>query len=85
MVYYIYFTDPTYGLCHLRVLTWAPFRLQFYLNGHNWIANKLAEQNIGTKQIDGTFLSIDNWEATQRLAGSFSVGALHRELDFWAY
>ena len=34
--YYFYFIDPELGLCHLRVPTWAPFRLQFCLNGHNW-------------------------------------------------
>jgi len=81
--YYFYFIDAVYGLCYLRVPTWAPFRLQFYLNGHNWLANKLAEQNIGAKQLDNTFLSIDNWKRAQSLAQNFNVGELHRELDFW--
>ncbi|MCG6961999.1 MAG: MarR family transcriptional regulator, partial [Acidobacteria bacterium] len=27
--YYFYFIDPDFGLCYLRVSTWAPFRLQF--------------------------------------------------------
>lgn len=31
--YYFYFIDPEFGLCYLRVPTWAPFRLQFYCNG----------------------------------------------------
>jgi hypothetical protein len=33
--YYFYFIDRDLGLCYLRVPTWAPFRLQFYFNGHN--------------------------------------------------
>ena len=27
--FYIYFVDAEFGLCHLRVPTWAPFRLQW--------------------------------------------------------
>ena len=40
--YYFYFIDKTFGLWFLRVPTWAPFRLQFYMNGHNWLATKLT-------------------------------------------
>ncbi len=34
---------PVFGLCYLRVPTWCPFRLQFYCNGHNWLAHKLTK------------------------------------------
>ena len=36
--YYFYFIDDEVGLCYLRVPTWCPFRLQFYCNGHGWLA-----------------------------------------------
>ena len=36
--YYFYFMDAQFGLVYLRVPTWAPFRLQFYCNGHSWLA-----------------------------------------------
>jgi hypothetical protein len=58
--YYFYFIDQTYGLCYLRVPTWAPFRLQFYCNGHNYLANKLSEQKMGYKQLDNAFLSFED-------------------------
>jgi hypothetical protein len=45
--YYFYFMDAKLGLIYLRVPTWAPFRLQFYCNGHNWLARKLAANGIG--------------------------------------
>ena len=32
--YYFYFIDEAFGLCYLRLPTWAPFRLQIYFNGH---------------------------------------------------
>lgn len=82
--YYIYFIDQTYGLCYLRVPTWAPFRLQFYCNGHNYLANKLSEQKTGYKQLDNTFISFDNWNQAQSVADGFSAGVLHVALDLWA-
>jgi hypothetical protein len=35
--------DRHFGL----VSTWAPFRLQFYCNGHSWLARKLTAERIG--------------------------------------
>ena len=46
--YYIYFIDPDWGLCYLRVPTWAPFRMQFYCNGHNRLSAALIEIAAGT-------------------------------------
>ena len=40
--YYFYFIDPELGLIYLRVPTWCPFRLQFYCNGHSWLARQLT-------------------------------------------
>ena len=56
--YYFYFIDPEFGLCYLRVPTWAPFRLQFYCNGHNWLASQLQQAGITCQQLDNTFSSI---------------------------
>jgi len=36
----------SWGLIHLRVPTWCPFRLQFYCNGHSWLARQLAAAGI---------------------------------------
>jgi hypothetical protein len=50
--YYFYFIDPDVGLCYLRVPTWCPFRLQFYCNGHGWLAHRLAAEGIGFTLAD---------------------------------
>ena len=50
--YYFYFIDDDLGLCYLRVPTWCPFRLQFYFNGHNWLANQLEQQAVAFTQRD---------------------------------
>jgi Ku protein len=45
--YYFYFIDAELGLIYLRVPTWCPFRLQFYCNGHSWLARQVTAAGIG--------------------------------------
>lgn len=79
--YYFYFLDPEFGLCYLRVPTWAPFRLQFYCNGHHWLAGQLRAAGIAFTQHDNTFLAVADFARAQALADAFPVERLHRLLD----
>ncbi len=87
--YYFYFQDARFGLVYLRVPTpgsspgaaWAPFRLQFYCNGHSWLARKLTAEGIGYTMTDNAFVRIDDWARAQELADSLSPDQLHRALD----
>lgn len=79
--YYFYFIDETLGLCYMRVPTWAPFRLQFYYNGHNWLASELKREGIHYSLIDNAFNAVDNFEIAQKLSDSLDVDVLHRILD----
>jgi len=60
--YYFYFMDAELGLVYLRVPTWSPFRLQFYCNGHSWLARQLAAAGIGFTAADNAFVRIDDWQ-----------------------
>jgi hypothetical protein len=66
--YYFYFIDAELGLIDLRVPTWCPFRLQFYCNGHSWLARQLTAAGVGFTLADNAFLRIDDWERAQALA-----------------
>ena len=79
--YYFYFVAEEFGLCYLRVPTWAPFRLQFYCNGHNWLANQLTRSGVAFRQCDNTFTHIADHKRAQALADAFPVERLHRHLD----
>jgi len=79
--YYFYFIDEDLGLCYLRVPTWCPFRLQFYFNGHNWLAHQLKHHDIAFVQHDNAFLEIANFDAANQLAAQLDVTWLHTKLD----
>ena len=82
--YYFYFIDPTVGLIYLRVPTWCPFRLQFYCNGHAWLANKLRAAGMEFTLADNAFVRIADLEGAQRLADELAPKELHRRLDHYA-
>ena len=82
--YYFYFMDEDLGLIYLRVPTWAPFRLQFYCNGHGWLARQMTAEGIGHAMADNAFARIDDWQRAQELADALSPDLLHRVLDRYA-
>jgi hypothetical protein len=79
--YYFYFIHPALGLCYLRVPTWAPFRLQFYCNGHHVLARQLTRAGIAYTLLDNAFVDIADWAQAQVLADAWEPHRLHRQLD----
>jgi hypothetical protein len=71
-------------LIYLRVPTYCPFRLQFYCNGHNWLARRLTVEGIDYTMVDNAFARIGDWSRAQELADAFSPERLHRTLDRYA-
>jgi hypothetical protein len=82
--YYFYFIDEKLGLCYLRVPTWCPFRLQFYCNGHSWLARKLSAAGIEFTLADNAFVQVADIERAQALADSLTADELHCRLDRYA-
>jgi hypothetical protein len=82
--YYFYFIDRELGLCYMRVPTWCPFRLQFYMNGHNLLASKLRKKNIEYEMLDNAFIHVSDCEMAQKLSDRFNPDELHKILDVFA-
>lgn len=82
--YYFYFIDEQLGLCYLRVPTWSPFRLQFYCNGHNWLAAQLRQKGIAFEMLDNAFAHIADYDTANDLAAHFDIEHLHTRLDGFA-
>jgi hypothetical protein len=79
--FYIYYIDEELGLCHLRIPTWAPFKLQVCMNGHNWLASEMTDVGIEFAQVDNAFTWVEDLDAAQKIADEFSPKRLHQRLD----
>lgn len=82
--YYFYFMDEELGLCYLRVPTWAPFRLQFYCNGHNLLGHRLEQAGVAATLLDNAFVQIDDFAQANQLAADWQVEPFHAKLDHYA-
>jgi hypothetical protein len=71
-VLYYYFLDRQLGLIHVRLQTWAPFTLQVYVNGHNWLAQQLARLQLGFVLTGNAFTELDESAKVQRQADRFA-------------
>ncbi|MCB0726762.1 MAG: MarR family transcriptional regulator [Ignavibacteria bacterium] len=79
--YYIYFIDKYLGLSFLRIPTWLPCRVQFYFNGHNYLAYKLQKNNINFEMQDNAFTKISDYQKAQSLSNNLRAEDLHQWLD----
>lgn len=71
-VLYYYFLDPQLGLIHVRLQTWAPFTLQVYVNGHDWLAQQMVRLGLGFVQKHNAFTQLDDPAKAQRQADRFA-------------
>jgi hypothetical protein len=79
--FYVYFVDAEFGLCHLGLPTWAPFRLQFCCNGHDWLERQMREAGICFKKADNGFTHGSDFAAAQAMLKNFEPQRLHQMLD----
>ena len=71
-VLYYYFLDPQLGLIHVRLQTWAPYTLQVYVNGHDWLAQQMARLGMGFVLKHNAFTQLDDPAKAQRQADRFA-------------
>jgi hypothetical protein len=45
--YYLYRIDPEFGWMHVQLQTWAPYEMQIYVNGWEWLARQMDQAGIG--------------------------------------
>jgi hypothetical protein len=71
-VLYYYFWDKDLGLMHVRLQTWAPFTCQIYVNGHDYVMQKLTQQGSAFEKIDNAFVHLTDPARAQRIADRFA-------------
>jgi hypothetical protein len=83
MCYTFYLRDADLGRMSLRICPYFPFNVSVCLNGHEYLACQLSQQNIGFRQCDNSFLDCEQPQRLQELADSFDARAIYRGLDPW--
>jgi hypothetical protein len=70
---YYYFIDRELGLIHVKLQTWFPFRLQVYVNGHEWLARKLERHGVKFLKSENAFLRLEDLPRAQAFADRFAT------------
>lgn len=70
--YYLYYLDPEFGFMYVRIQSWWPFQIQIYINGREWLAKQMDQQDITYNRYENCFLEISDLQATQKLCDKFA-------------
>ena len=76
LVIYFYWMDREFGLMHVKLQTWFPFTVQVYVNGHEWLARKLAARGITFEKHDNAFVELADVEKASECAAGVLAARL---------
>src|SRR5262249_18480429 len=57
------------------------FRLQFYCNGHSWLAGELEKVQIEFALEDNALVRVSDWPKAQQLSDRFDLKQWHADLN----
>ena len=69
---YWYLIHPEFGWMHVRIQTWAPYSVQIYVNGREWMCCQLEKNGIDFERSDNKIIQVSDFAATDKLARKFS-------------
>jgi hypothetical protein len=72
LVLYVFVMHALLGLVHVKVHTWFPLAMQVYVNGHDFVARKLAGLGVDYTLADNAFTAVTDLAAAQACADRFA-------------
>src|SRR3954454_9457874 len=70
--YYLSRIDPEFGWMHVRLQTWAPYEMQIYVNGREWLARQMDQAGIGDRRSDKKITAVDDFGPITALCERFA-------------
>jgi len=64
---YHYYIHPRFGWMYMRLQTWFPFDIQVGINGREWLARQMDQENLKYERSENKFLWIEDWQRAQQL------------------
>jgi len=81
---YWYVWDPIMGPMSVRVATYLPFTITCYLNGHQFVSQRLRAAGVAFEPQDNAILRVADPAALQAAADALSPTVLQERCDYWA-
>jgi hypothetical protein len=72
LVLYVFVMHAVLGLIHVKIHTWFPLTMQVYVNGHDFLARKLAGLGVQHTLADNALTMIADGKAAQACADRFA-------------
>lgn len=69
---YWYLIHPEFGWMHVRIQTWAPYGVQIYINGREWMCQQLTQWKIAFERSDNKIIEISDFAAAAKLSEQFN-------------
>lgn len=82
--YYLYYLDKEFGFMFVKIQTWFPFNIQFYINGRELMKHVFEANGISYQCYDNSFTDLSDVAKAQELADHFDSRKLCRRLDSFA-
>ena len=83
--YYFYVQDPAWGPAFIKIGTYVPYPIKICLNGHEWVKQRLRQQQIRFESLDNGFLSCPNPAALQAACDALGPRDLQTFFDRWSH
>jgi hypothetical protein len=80
---YFYIRDEVVGPMVMRVGTFLPFRILYWLNGHSFMERELLRAAVKFRKDDNAFLATNDPAALQAAADRLSPEIIRKRLDYW--
>jgi len=81
--FYFYLYDEGRGACGLRVGSFLPFVATAWINGHGFIARRLAGRGVAFTQRDNAFTACPDPQALQAAADALGAEASGARPNYW--
>lgn len=84
--YYFYINDEQWrGINYIKVCSYLPFNMEFYLNGHNWLESQFIKNKMGYKKVDNCFTDIADIDKANEIIKSFNDDPVWQFGYKWIY
>src|SRR3954449_2340091 len=57
---------------HVRLQTWAPYEMQIYVNGREWLARQMDQAGIGYRRSDNKITAVEDFGPIKTLCERFA-------------